>query len=221
MNTAACSALLVCGLHSNEAAAPIVARRVRDILADMPGRVDLFDVPSNYSALATLDGLPDADSRYCLSGGTGQIDFDLEDLIREEMEKRGNPLTFEFHNISWTWDRMAISPGMKPEEFEIGPVAPNFIRPYQIATWKNTGGLKQYLVELPAVYQPVGPEILQKRTNKLRQLEQEGRSIRKEHMVYLEKAVDVNETSRRGFTSPVIAQKVAGWIGGEVESHCP
>ena len=49
---------------------------------------------------------------------------------------------------------------MKVEEFEVGKVAPDFICPYQIGTWRNSdveGIGPHYLIELPAVLDPSAP----------------------------------------------------------------
>lgn len=208
--------LLVSGLHSNEHAAPIVAKRVFHLLHKAGERVDLREVPYELTLLANLDEPENARPDYCIPKEPGLLDMDLEALVASLVDEHPGAVVFEFHNVSHTWDKLGITPDMRPEDFEVGVVAPQFTRPFQIGTWRNTGGNRQYLIELPAVYKPVVPAVLERRLESLRQLEGKGCSLREGHMAYIEKEVDLKATRDRGFLSPVICRKVADWIAREV-----
>ena len=64
-------------------------------------------------------------------------------------------LVFEFHNSEDSSAILAVDPAKPVCDYEVGTVGPGFIRPYEIATWRNIdpqGRPAKYLVETPACY---------------------------------------------------------------------
>ena len=70
--------LVVSGLHSNEACAPLMAREVLGKLRERGERVALFEVPYRYTLLAMIDDPTIAATDSSMPAGTNRLHMDLD-----------------------------------------------------------------------------------------------------------------------------------------------
>jgi len=209
--------LLVVGVHADEVCAPIVAAKVREMLLDVGGDVEVFDVPRRLTLLGYLDAPDDGATEYCFPAGGSVCDVNLWGLVGDEALSQAWPdrIPFEFHNSPWDFEKFGIGPDQDVRTFEVGPIAPTFTRPYQIGTWRNSpasGVPGKYVVEIPACYQRVSADVEERRRRILARLENEGWVLPSGHDFYLTREANVELSKERGFLDDCIAAKIVDWI---------
>jgi len=216
--------LLIVGLHPHESAAALVAERALEALQARGLPADILRVPPEWTVLGCLDDLPGADVNRCVVPGTKEFDTDLDARVGDKIVAQAYPgrLAFEFHNYAFDHGsgRLAVEPGTAPSAFRIGDVAPGTTGRFEIGFWRNrpAGGIPgKYLMELPAVFAPVGRARRDRRAANLQRLADEGYLAADEHWrrvlnAHMIEEVDVEATRAAGFLDDAVVEKVVRWV---------
>ncbi|MFC1582136.1 hypothetical protein ACFL4W_01225 [Planctomycetota bacterium] len=215
--------VILTGLHLNEGCTAAMADLVIPLLEEAGLKVEHLPIPPEYTLLGYLDVLDNAVSDCCVTVGN-ELDMDLDRLAGDPaMHKQypGIPV-FEFHNYDAACrnSRLGILPGTPPGDFRLGDIGPDTDGAFELGWWRNRPGREipgKYLVEIPAIFTRVKPDLLTKRLEHLNTIEADDIHFpnnRREEMIrlYFETAADPEASRRDGLLGPVLAAKISNWI---------